>query len=90
PSGYSDPYGWISFEEVAVLFSEDEWSLLDRGQKALYKEVMRENYGNVASLGKESRSLELGRCRILQCRAFRIQTLSMLWNHLERKYLGLW
>ncbi|XP_062829286.1 uncharacterized protein LOC107983704 [Anolis carolinensis] len=50
--------GWISFEEVAVLFSEDEWSLLDRGQKALYKEVMRENYGNVASLGRKSQRRE--------------------------------
>nr|XP_060616644.1 uncharacterized protein LOC132766276 [Anolis sagrei ordinatus] len=50
--------GWVSFEEVAVLFSAEEWGLLDQGQKALYKEVMRENYGNVASLGRRSQRKE--------------------------------
>ncbi|XP_060543832.1 uncharacterized protein LOC132710760 [Pantherophis guttatus] len=41
----------VSFEEVAVSFSEEEWSLLDPDQKALHSEVMLENHRNVASLG---------------------------------------
>ncbi|XP_070593062.1 zinc finger protein 678-like [Erythrolamprus reginae] len=41
----------VSFEEVAVHFSEEEWSQLDPHQKALHAEVMQENSRNVASLG---------------------------------------
>ncbi|KAK9405316.1 zinc finger protein [Crotalus adamanteus] len=43
--------GLVSFKEVAVYFSEEEWSQLDADQKALHWEVMLENHTNVASLG---------------------------------------
>uniref|UniRef100_A0A8C5WVL4 KRAB domain-containing protein n=1 Tax=Laticauda laticaudata TaxID=8630 RepID=A0A8C5WVL4_LATLA len=36
----------VSFEEVAVYFSEEEWSQLDPDQKALHSEVMLENHRN--------------------------------------------
>ncbi|KAM3845111.1 neurotrophin receptor-interacting factor homolog [Vipera latastei] len=39
------------FEEVAVDFTEGEWSLLDSGQKALCMEVMLEVSRNMAALG---------------------------------------
>ncbi|XP_044308827.1 zinc finger protein 189-like isoform X2 [Varanus komodoensis] len=42
----------MTFEEVAVHFSRSEWFMLDPAQKALYKEVMVENYVNVASLAQ--------------------------------------
>ncbi|XP_058017560.1 zinc finger protein 436-like [Ahaetulla prasina] len=41
----------VSFEEVAVYFSEEEWSQLDPDHKALHSEVMLENHRNVVSLG---------------------------------------
>lgn len=43
----------IAFQDLAVRFSEDEWRLLGEGQRALYLDVMRENYDTLASLGEE-------------------------------------
>lgn len=45
--------GSVSFEDVAVDFTQQEWYRLDSAQRTMHKDVMLENYSNLASVGED-------------------------------------
>jgi hypothetical protein len=47
----------VTYKDVHVNFTQEEWALLDPSQKKLYKDVMLETYRNLIAIGKTVNSL---------------------------------
>ncbi|XP_036914902.1 zinc finger protein 211-like [Sturnira hondurensis] len=41
----------VTFADIALYFSREEWSLLDEARRCLYLDVMLENFELISSLG---------------------------------------
>ncbi|GAB1289922.1 ATP-binding cassette sub-family G member 3 [Apodemus speciosus] len=41
----------VTYEDVHVNFTPEEWALLDPSQKSLYEDVMQETYSNLSAIG---------------------------------------